>query len=89
MTFFFVSWSNMISYLTLLLLYKLTQKRSFDPVDYKTIYKIEFWVVDENLKPEHDYDKLETILEDELQRDKDYLNINQVNSEFYVNNIKN
>ena len=46
-------------------------------------------MVDKNPKLEFDYNELETMLEDELPRDEDCSNINPVNGELHVNNIKN
>ena len=46
-------------------------------------------MVDENLKPKLNYDELKIMLEDELPRDEDCLNINPVNGELHINNIKN
>ncbi|KAL3506661.1 hypothetical protein ACH5RR_032043 [Cinchona calisaya] len=46
------------------------RKRSYDPVDYELIDKTEFWVVEEELVGELDYEELEVELE-ELPVDDD------------------
>ena len=40
------------------------QKRSYDPVDYESIDKTEFWVVEEEQEGELDYEELEEELEE-------------------------
>ncbi|KAL3523232.1 hypothetical protein ACH5RR_016066 [Cinchona calisaya] len=40
------------------------QKRSYDPIDYESIDKTEFWVVEEEPNGELDYDELEAKLEE-------------------------
>ena len=43
-------------------------KRPYDPVDYESIDKAEFWVVEESDDAELDYEELEDKLEEELPR---------------------
>ena len=57
----------MIYYIILYLLLvtdKNKNKRPNDPVDYESIDKIEFWIVDEDPECELDIDELEEILEE-------------------------
>ncbi|XP_071922743.1 uncharacterized protein [Coffea arabica] len=44
------------------------KKRSYDPVDYETIDKVEFWVIDEEQEGELDYDELEEMIEEEFPK---------------------
>ncbi|XP_071935227.1 uncharacterized protein [Coffea arabica] len=44
------------------------KKRSYDSVDYETIDKVEFWVVDEEQEGELDYDELEEMIEEEFPK---------------------
>ncbi|XP_071920401.1 uncharacterized protein [Coffea arabica] len=44
------------------------KKRSYDPVDYETIDKVEFWIVDEEQEGELDYDELEEMIEEEFPK---------------------
>ncbi|XP_027181907.1 uncharacterized protein LOC113780291 [Coffea eugenioides] len=44
------------------------KKRSYDPVDYETIDKVEFWIVDEEQEGELDYDELEEMTEEEFPK---------------------
>ncbi|KAL3504074.1 hypothetical protein ACH5RR_033915 [Cinchona calisaya] len=45
------------------------QKRSYDPIDYESIDKTEFWMVEEEPNEELDYDQLEAELEELLVND--------------------
>ncbi|KAL1566009.1 hypothetical protein AAHA92_01667 [Salvia divinorum] len=42
-----------------------SKKRSYDPIDYECIDKVEFWVIDENPEEELDYEELEEMLDEE------------------------
>ncbi|XP_027170200.1 uncharacterized protein LOC113770047 [Coffea eugenioides] len=44
------------------------KKRIYDPVDYKTNNKVEFWIVDEKQEGELDYDELEEMIEEEFSK---------------------
>nr|VDC96966.1 unnamed protein product [Brassica oleracea] len=45
------------------------RKRSYDPTDYESIDKTDFWVVEESGEAELDYDKLENALTEESPKD--------------------
>ncbi|CAN7058200.1 unnamed protein product [Brassica rapa subsp. trilocularis] len=45
------------------------RKRSYDPIDYESIDKTEFWVVEESGEAELDYDELENALTEENPKD--------------------
>nr|XP_027077099.1 uncharacterized protein LOC113700866 [Coffea arabica] len=47
------------------------KKRSYDPVDYETIDKVEFWVVDEEQEGKLDYDELEEMIEEEFPKNSE------------------
>ncbi|KAJ1391324.1 hypothetical protein SESBI_36715 [Sesbania bispinosa] len=38
------------------------KKRSYDPIDYESIDKVEFWVVEEEAPPEFDVDDIENVI---------------------------
>ncbi|XP_071933926.1 uncharacterized protein [Coffea arabica] len=44
------------------------KKRSYDPLDYEAIDKVEFWIVDEEQEGELDYDELEEMIEEEFPK---------------------
>ncbi|KAK4394351.1 hypothetical protein Sango_1905900 [Sesamum angolense] len=43
-------------------------KRSYDPVDYESIDKAKFWIIEETPEGELNYDELEEMLEEEVPR---------------------
>ncbi|XP_071922831.1 uncharacterized protein [Coffea arabica] len=47
------------------------KKRSYDSVDYETIDKVEFWIVDEEQEGEFDYDELEEMTEEEFPKNSE------------------
>ena len=51
------------------LMYRSKRKRSYDPVDYESIDKTEFWVVEEEEAGELEYDELENALAEEYPKD--------------------
>ncbi|XP_012844773.1 PREDICTED: uncharacterized protein LOC105964816 [Erythranthe guttata] len=44
-------------------------KRSYDPVDYESIEKTEFWIVENEEEGELDYDELENMVQEEYPKD--------------------
>ncbi|XP_013614068.1 PREDICTED: uncharacterized protein LOC106320246 [Brassica oleracea var. oleracea] len=58
------------------------RKRSYDPVDYESIHKTEFWIVEEEEPDELDYNELENALADEYPKDDEDTNQENLN-EFY------
>ncbi|XP_056847396.1 uncharacterized protein LOC108830587 [Raphanus sativus] len=62
------------------------RKRSYDPIDYETIDKTDFWVVEESGEAELDYDELENALTEENPKDgedvtSETLNLNEGNED--------
>lgn len=51
------------------IMYRSKRKRSYDPVDYESIDKTEFWVVEEEEAGELEYDELENALAEEYPKD--------------------
>lgn len=45
------------------------RKRSYDPIDYESIDKTDFWVVEESGEAELDYDEFENALIEENPKD--------------------
>ncbi|XP_010446203.1 PREDICTED: uncharacterized protein LOC104728998 [Camelina sativa] len=55
-------------------LQKSKRKRSYDPVDYESIDKTEFWIVEEEEAGELEYDELENALAEEYPKDHEETN---------------
>ncbi|CAA7055210.1 unnamed protein product [Microthlaspi erraticum] len=54
-------------------------KRAYDPVDYESIDKTEFWIVGEEGEAELDYDELESALLEEHPKNGEESNSNTPN----------
>ncbi|XP_010480937.1 PREDICTED: uncharacterized protein LOC104759744 [Camelina sativa] len=60
-------------------LQKSKRKRSYDPVDYESIDKTEFWIVEEEGAGEFEYDELENALAEEYPKDHEDTNLEKSN----------
>ncbi|XP_023633848.1 uncharacterized protein LOC111829321 [Capsella rubella] len=62
--------------------HRLKRKRSYDPVDYESIDKTEFWIVEEEEAGELEYDELENALAEEYPKDQEDNNAEDSNGNF-------
>lgn len=64
------------------LMYRLKKQRSYDPVDYESIDKTEFWIVEDEEAGELEYDELENALAEEYPKDDEETNKEKFNGIF-------
>ncbi|XP_023751607.2 uncharacterized protein LOC111899961 [Lactuca sativa] len=62
-------------------------KRSYDPIDYECIDKTEFWVVEEELNGELDYNDLENMLDEQEYEPTSQTQENEVGHVFDENEV--